>query len=86
MCLTQGLITNMCTTTIACTILYCVFIGDPFLWQLRDYSDAESVASIAAAVAADHALSEQEHAAQHMSEHQRALREANKLQAKQVSF
>jgi hypothetical protein len=65
-------------------VLY--YSGDPFLWQLRDYSDAESVASIAAAVAADHALSEQEHTAQHMSEHQLALREANKLQAKQVSF
>jgi hypothetical protein len=76
----------MHTTATACATLYCVIIGDPFLWQLRDYSDAESVASIAAAVTADHALSEQEHTAQHMSEDQLALREANKLQAKQVSF
>jgi hypothetical protein len=54
------------------------------VWCLRDYGDANSVPSIAQAIAADLGDGESQHAARRMDADQTRLRAANLEQAKQV--
>ena len=58
--------------------------GDPFLWQLRNFNDPQSVAAIAQAIVQDYGTSEAQHAQSRMDAAQQALRAANLEQAKQV--